>query len=60
MLLLSGVVCIVGAARSASQLRRFRRLVMPIYGRLGLVPAAPAFRAVPTEVKQDGLYVPQR
>ena len=51
MLLYSGVICIVGAALFATQLRSFRRQVMPIYERLGLVSAAPAFPAVPAEVK---------
>jgi MFS family permease len=40
-LLLSGIVCIAGAAVFASNLTAFRRRVLPIYQRLGLMPSGP-------------------
>ncbi len=39
-LLISGCVCIAGAAAYASRLRTFRRQILPIYDRLGLREAS--------------------
>ena len=76
MLLLSGLLCLVGAAAFASRLSAFRRQVAPIYQRFGWTPPPtfPTFPAVPAASgtagpagepaavgnNREDVYIPQR